>query len=701
MTKKSHKRLHFSSAIFFVSIWFGLGWFGSGWFGPVLSGYGWADDKAPNDQDNTMLMFVGEDLDVLFLASRREESAWQAPAVAGVISKSEIKKRGITTLSQALEMTPGFYMAHKEWGTLPYLRGIANSVLFLYDTVPLSSDITKSLHSIDHELSMAPVKRIEIIRGPGSVLWGPDAFAGIVNVVPLSGRDFQGVETGVLYGGPGDQKAFYMNFGCDTSAWNSFLSISGREGEEDDGNRANLVKFWDKGETVFLPGERFGSETPGPSRYLEAAGSFAFRDWFILSGRLSDYKRPYAMSLPGENLVWLEDRDISNSFVKLEAKKKLDRTSILRFTGSYYRLLPKYRVVNRTLKQREETGFGEMIYDRSFMAGRGLFTCGLSYREKSVKDAPLWGTYYLPDYLGPENKNFYVWTKGEDYRRSLFSIFGQYNYKIGNIDLTAGIRNDDHDKYRDHISYNAGVVWSPSSEWILKFLYGTACRTPFAGQLLDEKKPRLEKIDTLNIQASWKPSNAAGLSVCGFSSRIKNHIVKDAYAGLSKQNEQTIQGIEIEGYLSPASSLDFSANLTLLDNHGTKETYHYNDYSYIRPDGTFEQHFTDIKYPYDLGPSTLFNLAGTWRISGRITFFANLGYFSSRELLYPRSKVSHSSPGVWLLDLSTTFSDFLCSGMELSLNFKNITDRRYETPGTYSTIDGEPFSAEVVLRKKW
>ena len=148
-----------------------------------------AESKEPSaGRNDTLLMFVGEDLDVLSIASRRQESAWQAPAVVHAITREEIKERGIRTLSHALEMEPGFYMAKKEWGTQPYLRGIPDSVLFLYDTVPTGSDISKSLHPLDHELSLAPIKRIEILRGPGSVLWGPDAFAGIVNLVPMTGK---------------------------------------------------------------------------------------------------------------------------------------------------------------------------------------------------------------------------------------------------------------------------------------------------------------------------------------------------------------------------------------------------------------------------------------------------------------------------------------------------------------------------------
>jgi outer membrane receptor protein involved in Fe transport len=438
-----------------------------------ISSLGAGSKGLSSGHDDTMLMFVGEDLEVLSIASRRQESAWQAPAVAQVVNRKELEDRGIRTLSQALEMIPGFYMARKEWGTQPYLRGIPDSVLFLYDTVSLGSDISKSLHPLDHEFSLAPVKRIEIIRGPGSVLWGPDAFAGIVNVVPMTGKDLDGVETGILYGGPGDQEAFYLNMGRDAGLWDVFLSVSGREGEEDD-TVSNLVRFWGDGETPVAPEDRFGEKKPGRSHYLEASGRFSFRDWFTVSGLLSDHKRPYAMT--EEDLTWRESRSVPFGFIKLEAKKDLDRSSALRFTGSYSWLNPEYEIIDLTLKQKERTSYGEIIYDRSFLTGRGLFTGGLSYRERHIEDAPIWDGY-LPEYLGPENKSFLPIITEVDYDARLRSLFGQYTHKIGNVDLWLGVRNDDHDEYKDHLSYNAGVVWSASSQWVFKVLYGTAYRT--------------------------------------------------------------------------------------------------------------------------------------------------------------------------------------------------------------------------------
>lgn len=667
-------------------------------FGPVR-----AEGRDAAGQNDTLLMFVGEDLDVLSIASKRQESAWQAPAVANVITREEMKERGIQTVSHALAMEPGFFMAKKEWGTQPYLRGIPDSILFLYDTVPTGSDTSKTLHPLDNELSLNAIKRIEILRGPGSVLWGPDAFAGIVNLVPLTGKDLEGAETGIRYGSRGNQTDVYANIGHDAGPWDAFLSISGRKGEEDD-TPFNVVRFWKDEKTAVGPEERYGRQTPEDSRYVHISGRLSYGDWLALTGLFSDYRKNPVMTRSEGDLSWREGRSAPFGLIKLEAKKNLDRSSALRFAGSFTSLNPEYEIVDKTLKQHEQTLYGEIIYDRSLFSGRGLFTGGLSYRNKSIDNAPIWNGY-LPDYLAPANKKNVPLLEEKNYNAGLWSVFGQYNQKLGNLDLWAGLRHDAHDEYGDHLSYNLGAVWSPESRWMVKLLYGVAYRTPFARQLLEEEGDLdTEEIKTLNLQVAWKPSPQASVSLCGFASRIDHHILEDPHAGRFDwyvPNRQNVRGVEIEGRFSPVQSLDLSANLTLLDNDGPTETYHWNDYSNIRPDGTVVRHYTDLVYPYDIGADTLFNLTGTWRPIERVTAFLRLGYFSSRELIVPRKKDVVSVPGVWLVDLNATIRDIGFPGLDLEFAVKNLLDRDYETPGTYGLIQGDPATVWVGLRKRW
>ncbi len=654
---------------------------------------------AEEDPADTMLMFVGENLEVLSIASRREESARQAPAVAHVVTRDAITAGGAFTLSQALARTPGFYMASREWGTRPYLRGIPDSVLFLHDTVPIMSDMTKSVHPLDEEMSLASVKRIEIIRGPGSVLWGPDAFAGIVNVVPLTGKDVSGVETGVHYGLPGDSRGFYMNAGHDGGAWDAFLSVSGREIQTEDGI-ANVVSFWTDHGLPADPSMRYGDARPERPRFLELIGNAGIGENMTVSGRYADDARSYVMSEEKNTLSWMERRETPVNYLKLDGRKTLGDDGAVRFTGYYSSMDSEYRVIDLSFSPQERTAYGELIYDRDFLSGKGVLTTGAAYRHKRIENAPIWDSY-LPDYLGADNTTFLPGITKQDYQTDLWSLFSQYTHKIGRADFSAGVRYDAHDAFSDGVSYNAGIVWTPYAQWVFKALYGTAYRTPFSRQLLEEGDAELEKISTTSLKISWQPEKRYGLSACGFFKRLSDHIMEDPYAGLSIPNNQKIRGVEVEGHLSPTDTLRLSASLTLLGNSGPDETYRYVDYVFIRPDGTLEEHYADLRYAYDIGPKRIFNIMAQWDAMDRLTLSMRAGYFSSISVICPRCESTDAVSGAWLADMKATLRDVGMPGLDLELFLWNITDRDYRLPGTYSTIRGEAISGMLMIKNRF
>jgi outer membrane receptor protein involved in Fe transport len=668
----------------------------------------WAGEDTQPVREETMLMFVGEEIDVLSIASRREESAWQAPAIARVLTQKELRDRGAYTLSEGLKNIPGFYAAQKEWGTQPYLRGIPNSTLFLYDTVPVGSEITKSIHQLNHDLSLWSIKRVEIVNGPASVLWGPDAFAGIVNVVPMTGKDLDGVETGVQYQGPGDHLGFFANAGYDHGLWDGFVSVSGRRGEEDD-RPFNIVRLLGDDLSLVPLEERLGQGLPGESEYVEIYGHFSYDNWLHLSGRISYNERPYTMTSGEGAPSWGEIRSSPFGFVKLETKKQLDRTSALKFTGFYSELRYEHDVIDQGWTQEERTTYGELVYDRSMMAGTGIFTGGISFREKRVRDATIW-LGYLPEFLESDNpfSEIFPSVYQESYDSRLWSVFGQFHKTIDKFNMFVGLRRDMHEDFKEQTSLSAGIGWSPTPSWRYKLMWGTAYRTPFAQQLFEARNPDwyearspdLEEIRSLNLQVAWEKPRRMGFSITGFYQWLDNHVMEDTYAGLSLPNEQKIYGLEAEAHYSPNSSLDLEANLTLLQNRGSEERYRYLERVEFDSDLNLIGVYTTKNYPYDLGADSLFNLMFTWKPSERMTLHARVGYTGPRSLIYPRADAYEiiSVSGDWQVDFTAVIRDILFPGMDLDLSVKNFTDHTYQTPGTYDLIEGRPFTVQAVVR---
>jgi len=645
----------------------------------------------------TMLMFVGEDLDVLTIASKREEAAWSAPAIAGVMARNDIRRKGADTIAQALEDSPGFFMNQTEKGSIPYLRGIPDSALFLFDTVPIGSGISKSDHNIDGQISLASVKRIEIIRGTGSVLWGADAFAGVVNIVPLSGQDFQGVETGVIFSSNETLAETYVNWGQRFGTWSSFLSISGR-GEKSNNDSINTVKFWGDGTTPEPLETRYGSDSLDDSHYLNVYANLACRDWLTLSMNLTDNKHAYAVTDWDEQYSWEEQSANSGGMIKLEAVRQLGPNNGIRFTGYHAWNSQDLSYIDNTFETQASSWYGEVIYDHAFFTDNGLFTLGISLRRDRFNDIPVWEGY-LPDYITWENSYFLPVVDSIDIENTLKSVFTQYRHNFGKIEVWAGIRYDNHENIEDKNSYNTGFAWN-MGDFIFKTIYGTAYRTPSAGQLLENGGEALEKIGNVSTQLSWRKKETRA-SITFFNNRIDSHVSQDRYAGagFSTPNSQTINGLELDFSVPLNPFLSISGNMTFLDNNGANETYLYNDYSYIDNDGNEIKHYETLEYEYDSGPKRMGNLKLAWKMSDHFMLAPELRYFSKRTLYSPVKNESKNCPETWIMNLNFNIEDMF--PFDMSLFVDNLFDNQYLSPGLYSITRSKGFTAGFNIRFQW
>lgn len=645
--------------------------------------------------------FVGEDLEMLSLASRREESAWEAPAIARVISRHDIEIKGFDTLSDALSEVPGFFMASKEWGTQPYLRGVADSILFQYDAIPLGSEISKSFNYLDQNLSMAPIKRIEIIHGPGSVLWGPDAFAGIVNIVPMSGRDLNGVEIGLLNGFAGDKNGAYVNIGKNSGDLDGFLSVSARKWHSGDDRLANIVSFWgDDGSFLPVPpGLREGRSRIKESEFLDISGNASLNEAFMVTARFSDYFTPYTRSDQGMNDVWIESRNVNTGLLKIESNQRVGLDTALRLTSAYSWINPDIGIIDYELSQKERTFYAEGTVDRSVFDRNGILTAGAAWRFKEIKDAPVWDGYY-PDYLGSDNVFFLPGVTPVDSLSRMWSFFAQYRHNFGRLNMWTGARQDIHEIYGNTPSFNTGLSWAHSDELIFKLIYGTACRTPSGIQLLEDPDPEMENIRNLSMQISYKPSRIFKGSVTGFYSKIDDHILEDPNVGASEPNSQKIWGSGIDCTISLPYENELYFALTLLQNAGPWEIYRYNDYSYIE-DGELVKHYVDLTYPYDRGAKIIVNASWKWKITDRISSYVSAQYFEQDNILYPLKNAVESYDDPLIVNLNLRADDFFTKNVSLFLNFRNLFDESYSVPGVYGTIPGKPLESMIGMTWRW
>ncbi len=150
-----------------------------------------------------------EDLLKVQVSAIQAESLYDTPSAVSILDRASLQLYGFRRVSEALETLAGVSVMRTHLKRqVPVLRGVlqdhyANKVLVLIDGLPAWNAVTGE-GSLER-LSIDEVERIEVLRGPASVLYGTNAYAGVINVVMRKAQDrrFEG-HGGVVSGTLGD-----------------------------------------------------------------------------------------------------------------------------------------------------------------------------------------------------------------------------------------------------------------------------------------------------------------------------------------------------------------------------------------------------------------------------------------------------------------------------------------------------------------
>ncbi len=168
----------------------------------------------PVDPDEEVEELLDLDLSELMdievtVVSRRSETLQSAPAAVYVLTGEEIRRAGHTSVQEALRMVPGTFVSHwenSEWDVT--IRGFGpgvadsnfaylNQVLVMIDGVVVYTPVFAGMWWGLQDLDMEHIERIEVIRGPSGILWGANAFHGLINIVTKDSAKTQGYRASV------------------------------------------------------------------------------------------------------------------------------------------------------------------------------------------------------------------------------------------------------------------------------------------------------------------------------------------------------------------------------------------------------------------------------------------------------------------------------------------------------------------------
>jgi outer membrane receptor for ferrienterochelin and colicins len=413
-------------------------------------------------------------------ASKYEQKANVAPSSITVITADEIKKYGHQKLSDVLRSVRGFYTTNDHNYEFLGVRGFGlpsdynSRVLMLIDGHRVNDPVyQQGMIGGELPIDVDLIDRVEIIRGPGSSLYGTSAFFAVVNIIPKRGKDIKGVEVS------GGAASFDTRLGRLTA---------GKE-------LANGADFVLSASTY----NRNGQDT---LRYSELAGDPTHNDGVHDRGDTEQWKSFYAS---------LKYKDLT-----LEATSSKRRKGF--GTGLYSTVFNSTDSSTTDARQSVDLQYQHAFGEDSSMFARLYYDRYDYFGDFAFVDSPLnvdnldaewWGGEYR--YLTKLGSKHRLTIGGEyiDYFRQELSnfdrdpslgcvgvgtvepcldsststktwgIFVQDEFAVTDkLTLNLGVRYDD--LYRGTTSTNPrlGIIFSPSAETTYKLLYGTAFRAP-------------------------------------------------------------------------------------------------------------------------------------------------------------------------------------------------------------------------------
>ncbi len=189
--KEAFQRLFFAHGVMVAGLWLFL----------ALGVEAGAAESEPGPEKPADVFSLSlEDLKKLSVvgASRREQRISQAPSSITIVTADEVKLYGYRTLAEILQSAPGLYVTYDRnysfLGVRGFNRGDFNSrVLILIDGHRINNNLSDGgFIGTEFILDVDLIDKVEIIRGPGSVLYGDNAFFGVINVITRKGRELEG-----------------------------------------------------------------------------------------------------------------------------------------------------------------------------------------------------------------------------------------------------------------------------------------------------------------------------------------------------------------------------------------------------------------------------------------------------------------------------------------------------------------------------
>jgi outer membrane receptor for ferrienterochelin and colicins len=578
-----------------------------------------------------------------------------APSSVTIITSDDIKKFGHRTLADVLRTVPGLHVSYDRnysfLGVRSFNRSDINSlngrVLLLVnghrinDNLSGGSDIGTAFF-LDVDL----IDRVEVIRGPGSVLYGNNAFFGVINVITRQGRQLQGAEATGEYASFDTYKG-RLSYGY-RSADDLEMLLSGTLYDSEGPDNGSGLRLDDDHVGNFFGSVRYGG--------LTLEGGYMEREKGNPTAQFGAIQNdPNLRTVDERSYAALSFVHTFTNVLDVEGRLYYDRKDLLV-------TVPTPAALARFTGVGEWWGSEALL--KKTLADRHTLTLGAEYRQdiRQTLQRQMLSTQTLD---GGIRHTYGVYFQGDIVLHS-------------KLRLNAGLRYDRYSYYDPTFNPRVALLYDPWVGTTFKAIYGTAFRAPsFLEENLAFTKPLVpETITTYELIWEQRLGNHLRSSLAGFFNRMKDLITFDRNldSAEAKGAEVGLEGRWLGGWLGRVSY-----TLQEVEDRATGEQL---------PDA----------------PNHLVKAALSVPLY-RDKIFAGLDYqfTSSRKTIRGAGQPGLDAEGYSVLNF-TLFSRELVKGLEVSASIYNLLDTRFGDPATPQHSeeiiwqDGRSFRVKALYR---
>lgn len=556
----------------------------------------------------------------VMISTNTKQALSKAPSVVSVITAADIKATGAANLTDILQSVPGIYIKTNLFGSRPLVtfRGAAGTHTLLMVNGEPMKDLVWNSGIFWRGLPTSMIDRVEIIRGPGSALFGSDASAGVINIITKTAAGLAYSEVGVRAGSFDTQEG-WAQYGGKVNGFDVGFTA---EKSHTDGYSPYIER---DGQTA--KDEAFGthiSYAPGNVRYgydnEDFRLSVAKGNWRLLA----DYMRHRNVEIGLTGAAVLDPvtqgKDSRFDVQLLYSNPEIARDWGLNAQLGYFQL----DYTSGVGFQENPPGFtdGTGTYPNGFInqmsaaeRGFGLEVSGL-YSGLESHAIRLGGGYSLEDLYrveqfitkgtGPDgsplpaggvlvNVSDSPYVFAPEKIRQIRYLFLQDVWTLADHwDLTAGARYDHYSDFGSALNPRLALVWQGTDRLTTKLMYGQAFRAPSYLELYSltaatKPNPDLspERSNTWDLSFSYLVSKDLKLGLDLYRFRQANLITNDASNQFQNMGNNTSRGVELEAVWQASRTLRVSGNFTHRKDVSTALNTIPKQKAYLRADWAF------------------------------------------------------------------------------------------------------------------